>query len=726
MMQSLERLFRPNSVALLGASDRPRSVGALLMRNLLNAGFSGAILPVNPHDRAIAGVLAYPDIASLPVVPDLAVIATPPATVPGIVRQLGARGTAAAVIITAGLREALNEDGRSLEQATVEAARLTGMRFLGPNCVGLLVPGNGLNASFAPGNALPGRLAFVAQSGALCAAVLDWATSRGIGFSHFVSLGNCADVDFGDVLEYLATDTHTDAILLYIEAIIGTRKFLSAARAASQRKPIIAIKAGRAAAGARAAHSHTGALAGSDLVYDAALRRAGVLRVDTFQELFAAVETLSRGARLASEEVVVVTNGGGPGVLAADALAAGPARLAELDAETIAALDGWLPAYWSHANPIDLVGDADAERYRRVLETLSSGSGSHATLVLHCPTTVADSDEVAGAVAQWTREHDRKCFTCFLGGAAAVESRRILAAAQVPTYETPEEAVRALHQLVAYGRIHADVRGAEEVAEVSPAEVAAANSVMESAVLAGRVQLGPFESLQILRHYGFPVIETYAAATAKEAASIARKIAGPIALKLDVPDHPHKSDYGGVALGLGADEVELAAERMLSQLLAKYSSARPRAYLVQRYRSRADAHELLMGIATDAAFGPVVLFGAGGTAVEVLADCVAALPPLTLREARDLIDRTRVVRLLRGYRNRPRVDFDALALGLVRLAQLAVESPLLVELDINPLFADASGVLAIDARARLRLAPVEAAPTLAERRLVTPMDGGGK
>ncbi|MBU0617117.1 MAG: CoA-binding protein, partial [Planctomycetes bacterium] len=453
-VRHLDSVFKPASVAVIGASNNPQRVGGVVMRNLLKSGFTGPIMPVNPKYQAVAGVLTYPDVASLPVTPDLAVICTRPQTVPKLITQLGERGTRGAAVITAGLSDVKHADGRTIQDVMLTNARPHGLRILGPNCVGLLVPGLGLNASFAHTHIEPGSLAFVSQSGAFCTATLDWAKAREIGFSHFISLGNSADIDFGDVLDYLGSTPETTAILLYMESIGAdeARKFMSAARAASRNKPVLAIKSGRHLEGACAAASHTGALAGSDNVYDAALRRAGILRVYDLDELFDAVETLARSQPLKGERVAILTNGGGPGVIATDALIENDGQLAKLSSDTIRKLHAVLPGTWSHANPVDMIGDADARTYAESLRILMDDPGVDAILVMNAPSALAPPVAAARGIVDIVRQAKLPIFTSWLGGEAAGGARRIFAEANIPTYDTPENAVRAYMHMVRYRR----------------------------------------------------------------------------------------------------------------------------------------------------------------------------------------------------------------------------------------------------------------------------------
>jgi acetyltransferase len=716
-VRNLDSLFAPRSIAVIGASNREHSVGAVVTRNLLHGGFQGPVMPVNPRHEAVAGVLAYPDVASLPIVPDLAVIATPPQPIPGIVEELGKRGTPGVIVLTAGLNAIVQSDGRSLEQAMLEAAGRYCVRILGPNCVGLLVPGIGLNASFAHVDAAPGHVAFVSQSGAFCTAVLDWARSRGIGFSHFISLGNSVDVDVGDVLDYLSSDPSTRSILLYLEGLNAARKFMSAGRAASRNKPVIVIKAGRAPEGARAAASHTGAMAAHDDVFDAAFRRAGMLRVDRIDELFDAAETLARAQTLGGDRLLIVGNGGGPGVMATDALIAGGGRLAELSSELHARLATVLPATWSRANPIDLVGDATGSRYLAALREILSACECDAILVLHAPTAIASGREAARAVADVLAEVAAPIplFTSWLGGEGAEGARQILRRAGVPTYDTPEDAVRAFLHMVTYQRSQELLRETPPaLLENDPADTAGARVVIAQALDSGREWLTEPDAKHVLEAYGVPTVPTTIARDAEEAAQLATRLGFPIALKILSPDITHKSDIGGVALDLESEAaVRGAAQGMARRVGKEAPNARLEGFVVQPMARRPGAHELIVGATTDRLFGPVVLFGAGGTAVEVLADRSVALLPLNLNVARRLVAQTRISRLLAGYRNKPAADIDAIYRTLTRVSQLLVDLPEIRELDINPLLVDHRGVIALDAR--LRVGPAQGRAPLAIR-----------
>ncbi|HEY0063627.1 MAG TPA: bifunctional acetate--CoA ligase family protein/GNAT family N-acetyltransferase [Telluria sp.] len=705
-VRNLQHLFDPASVAIVGASERAASVGATVLRNVLAGGFKGHVYPVNPKYDTLGGLLAYPDVRSLPEAPSLAIVCTPPATVPAIVRQLGERGTRAAIILTAGLGSMHDAQGRTLRQAALDAARPYVLRLLGPNCVGMLVPGIGLNASFAHTNALPGRLAFVSQSGALVTGVLDWANSRGIGFSKFISLGDSADVDFGDLLDYLASDPATSAILLYMEDVRHARKFMSAARAAARSKPTLILKAGRMAEGARAAASHTGALAGADDVYDAAFRRAGMLRVLATEDLFAAVETLSRARPLFGERLVILTNGGGPGVMATDALVCSKGVMAQLCQDTLSKLDAVLPPTWSRANPVDIIGDAPVERYVRTLEVLLDDPQTDAVLFIHAPTAIVASADIARAIAPMAKGASRNILACWLGGDAVAEARRICADAGIPNFGTPEEAVNAYLQIVQFRRNQNLLMQVPPTAGTGfEADTEKARRIVCGAIEAGRSLLSEPESKEVLAAYGIAVVATRSVTGIEEAVAAAEAIGFPVAIKVLSPDITHKSDVGGVALDLdSAAAVRSAAQRMQKRLLELAPLARLEGFSVQQVARRPDAHELIIGVATDPTFGPVILFGQGGVAVEVTADHAVMLPPLNVVLARDMISRTRVARLLAGYRNRKPADLDAIVWILMQISQMVSDLPELVELDINPLLADSAGAIVLDARMRVALA----------------------
>jgi acetyltransferase len=702
-IRNFDKLMKPASVALIGASPKRDSVGGVLTRNLQQ--FKGPIGLVNPRHTEIFGAPVTASARALGFVPDLAVVATPAQTVPDIIAELGEIGCKASVVISAGF--GASAEGRARSQAMLDAARPHLLRIVGPNCVGLMLPRLSLNASFAHLDPLPGPIAFLSQSGAIITSVLDWAKPRGIGFSSVVSLGEMADVDFGDMLDYLASDVDTQAILLYVEAVTNARKFMSAARIAARSKPVIVIKAGRFAETAKAVASHTGSLAGSDAVYDAAFRRAGMLRVFSLDELFAAAETLGSGRRISGDRLAILTNGGGVGILATDELAAQQGKLAELSPGTQAMLEAVLPPTWSHGNPVDIVGDAPPERYVQAIGPLLTDPGSDVLLILNCPTAISPSVKAAASVIEAVRKSSRPVLVSWIGDQDARDARRLFAAAHIPNYETPEQAVRGFMHLVRYRR-NQDMlmQTPPSVPEQFTPDLATAQQVVRAALDSGRPLLQGPEAQIILKAFAIPTVESVIASNGAEAADAQRRIGRPVALKVRSPDISHKSDVGGVALNLETpSEVAAAVLAMRERVQRIKPQARIEGFTVEPMVTPAGARELILGLSDDATFGPIILFGSGGVSVEVVADRAIALPPLNMALAQELMARTRIYRLLQGYRDQPAADLDAVALTLVKLSQIAVDLPEVAELDINPLLADAKGVLSVDCRIRLKPAP---------------------
>ncbi|MEA2934147.1 MAG: acetyltransferase [Variibacter sp.] len=699
----LDRLFAAQSVALAGASPRAKSLGGIVLRQLLSGAFSGKIFVVNPKYSEIAGQRTYRKMDELPEPPDVVVVTAPPNEVPQILDEAGAKGAAVAVVITAGLGHGA---GSLAERARVKARR-HGLRIVGPNGLGVIAPRIRLNASFASSMPPAGNLAVLSQSGAIAAGLAEWASQRRIGFSAVVSLGDAVDVDFGDLLDFFAVDPHTRAILLYIESVADARKFMSAARVAARVKPVIAIKSGRHAQGARAAATHTGALAGSDAVYEAALRRAGILRVLDLPEMFAAAETLARLAPFSGRRLAVLTNGGGLGVLAVDRLMDLGGSLAEMSPDTMAKLDAILPAGWSKGNPVDIIGDADPERYIRALSTLIEDPQNDAVLVLNVPTALASATSAASAVAKSMIElrsrssRPKPVLAAWIAGDA--EAAAALDAAALPTYENEVEAVRGFMHLVHYRE------AIEALMETPPSlpndfrpDVSSARAVVAAAIEQQRRWLDPMEVTAVLSAYGIPIIPVWFAADPDSAADAAQSVlaqGGGVVVKILSPDIVHKSEVGGVALNLTSPgAVREAAREMLARARREVPDARITGVTLNPMIVRPKARELIIGIADDPTFGPIVAFGRGGTAVEVINDKSLALPPLDLKLAHDLIARTRVARILRAYRDVPAADLHAVALVLVKIAQLVADVPEIRELDLNPLLADKDGVITVDAR----------------------------
>ncbi|MCL4764636.1 MAG: bifunctional acetate--CoA ligase family protein/GNAT family N-acetyltransferase [Hyphomicrobiaceae bacterium] len=704
-IRNLQHLLAPKSVALIGASPEPGSVGLIVMRNLRAGGFAGPLWLVNPRHREIEGMPCHPSVDDLPDAPDLAVIATPPRTVPQLIDALGRKGTRAAVVITAGIRD-------DLRQAMLDASKPYLLRIQGPNSLGLMVPGIGLDGSFSHRAPLAGDLAFLSQSGALITGVVDWAADRQIGFSHVVSLGDMADVDFGDLLDFMAGDPKSRAILLYMESVTHAPKFLSAARRAARSKPVIVVKAGRHEAGSKAALSHTGALTGADSAYDAAFRRAGLLRVLTLQDLFDAAEILARMPASTGERLAILTNGGGAAVLAVDRLMDLQGSLANLSDAGKVALDAVLPPTWSHANPVDVIGDAGPERYSAALEVLLEEPDTDAILVMNCPTAAASTTEVAKVVASVLEQRRRASkpvkalLTNWLGEEVSREARQVFASRGIASFKFPANAIEGFMQLVRYTRAQEQLmRTPPSLPEELGLDTADAGKTIAAALKAGRSVLSEVEGKSLLAAYGIPTVPTEVAATPAEAEAIAARLLldhDACVVKVLSDDISHKSDVGGVRLGLErAEEARMAAEDILARVARLLPDARVAGFTVQPMIRRPRAHELIAGMAVDRTFGPVLLFGAGGTSVEVVGDTAQALPPLDMNLAHELMRRTRIWRLLQGYRDRPAADIDRVAEVLVRLGYLVARHPEIRELDINPLIADDSGVIALDARVRV-------------------------
>ena len=707
----LDKVLSPRSVALVGASPRPHSLGAAILGNIRSAGFEGPIGVVNPRYAEISGLATVATVSDLSFAPDLVVISTPAQAVPEIVSAAGQRGAAGAIIVSAGL----GHGPGSLSEAADRAARVHGMRLIGPNCLGMMAPGVKLNASFAAHTPRPGKLALISQSGAIAAGMVDWAAQKSVGFTGVVSIGDQLDVDIADCLDYFALDMSTRAILLYVEAIKDARKFMSAARAAARIKPIVVVKSGRMAQGAKAAATHTGALAGSDAVYDAAFRRAGMLRVFDLRELFDCAQTLGRAIAPEGKRLAILTNGGGIGVLAIDRLAELGGVPAVLGSALRAKMDSVLPAHWSRANPVDIGGDADAARYVAALEALLADPDNDAILVMNVQTAVAPSAEIAETVANVVREAHRKrtlfpkpVFASWVGADDAIV--RTFDAATIPNFPTEDDAVRGFMYLVHHREV---VEALAEVPPSMPSEFVpdrgTARGIVGGAVREGRKWLDPVEISQMLAAYQIQMVPTFAAADADAAVGAAAPLLAQgkaVVLKIQSRDIPHKSDVGGVALNLTSPE---AVRTAFAEILERARSMRPDAQLsgviVQPMVARAKARELLLGIADDPTFGSIIVFGRGGTAVEVINDKALALPPLDLTLARGLIARTRVSRRMEAYRDVPAVKHDEVALTLVKLAQLAADLPEIRELDINPLLADEHGVLAVDARVVVGVVP---------------------
>ncbi|PID35728.1 MAG: GNAT family N-acetyltransferase [Rhodobacterales bacterium] len=703
----LSKLMNPASIAVFGASASEGSVGAILLNNLLADGFKGPIYPINPKHEKIGALTCYPSADAIGEEVDLAVIATPARTVPGIIRDCGAAGIKNAIILSAGFGEG-GGAGKELEGELISAARRAGVRFMGPNCVGLVRPWHNMNATFLRSGTPKGNLALISQSGALNAAISDWAGPHHLGFSALVSLGNSFNIDFGDMMEFLSTDPKTDAILLYVEGVRQAPEFMSALRAAARLKPVIVLKSGRHATSAAAASTHTGALIGSDDVFAAALERAGAVRAQTFGQLFAAAEILSSSKRTRGNRLAIVTNGGGAGVLAADRAGDMGIELAQLSPETIEKLNGKLPKYWSHGNPVDILGDAGADGYREAVKAVMADKNVDGVLALLIPQAVTDATEAAQAVLDaLPKRRSKPVLASWMGQTSVQEGRDLLSQNGVADFLTPERAVEAFSYLAKHER---NRKLALETPGPLPRETrpdfSGAKMIIDAVLADGRDMLSDMESKALLHAFHIPINVTLEANSAAAALVAAETVGFPVAMKINSPDISHKSDVGGVVLNIrNAGEVSRAFRRMTESAREAEPKARITGVTIESMAKLQDARELVVGASRDNIFGPTILFGAGGTMVEVLRDSAVALPPMNSVLADRLINRTKVSKMLDAFRDKAAVDRDAVIDVLMRISDMVCELPEVIELDINPLFAGPSGVIAVDARVRVARPP---------------------
>ena len=710
-VSNLDRLFNPGRIALVDVSPNPNSVGGKVLSNLVGGGFTGVVYPVNPSHEAVLGVPCYPDLAHLPRQPDLAIVCSAPDQVPRQVAACGEAGIRAVIIVTAGFKET-GDAGAALERQIREArARFDGMRILGPNCLGVLVPRINLNASFAPALPRNGDIAFISQSGALCASVLDWALEGGIGFSHFVSIGNALDVDFGDLIDYFGEDPNTRSIILYVESITQARSFMTAARAFARQKPIIAFKAGRFPAAARAAASHTGAMASEDAVYDAAFQRTGIARVGDLGDVFDCAELIGRGRIPAGPRLAIVTNAGGPGVIATDALEAQHGTLARLAPETMAKLEADLPPPWSHGDPVDVLGDANPKRIEKAVQAVLEDPGVDAVLTIVTPQAMTSPAGIARALGRLAKQTAKPMLAAWLGGRQMRASLPALAESGIAAYQTPEQAVRAFGTLAAYARnLETLYETPKDVAIQLPYDREEAKRRFVAARFGADTVLGEDVAKELLASYGIPVTTPEVAATAAEAVAVAQRLGYPVVLKVRSPDITHKTDVGGVALDLeDAEMVAAAYESILRRARAARPDARLEGVTVQQMIRAADSLELILGIKRDPVFGTVMMAGMGGVGAELLGDRSLGFPPLNERLAMRMLEELRMWPLFTGYRGRKPVNVDALVGVLIRLSYLAADYPEIAELDINPLLCTPQEVVALDARAVVDRALVGAA-----------------
>lgn len=694
----LDTIFNPRSVAVVGASERQGSVGRTILWNLISNPFGGTVYPINPKRPNVLGIKAWPTLRALPEPVDLAVIVTPSTAVPGVMRECAELGVKGVIIISAGFKE-VGPEGVKLEQEVLQIAREARIRIIGPNCLGVMRPPTGLNATFAGAIARPGNVAFVSQSGALLTAILDWSMREAVGFSAFVSMGSMLDVSWGDVIDYLGDDPRTRSILIYMESIGDARGFLSAAREVALHKPIIVIKAGRTAQAAAAAASHTGTLAGSDEVLSAAFRRTGVLRVDSIADLFYMAEVLARQPRPEGRRLTILTNAGGPGVLATDALVMGGGELAKLSEKTITELNTFLPSAWSHNNPVDILGDADPERYARALEVTGADENSDGMLVILTPQDMTEPTQTADRLKPYAKM-GKPVIASWMGGSEVAAGERILNDAGIPTYGYPDTAARIFNYMWRYSYNLAGLYETPVLTE-EPERREEAEALIREARAAGRTLLTEHESKRLMAAYGIPTVETRLATSADEAVREAESLGYPVVLKLHSYRITHKTDVGGVRLNLGNAEAVRSAFEGIRKKLEELGQADAFDGVTVQPMVKLEGYELIVGSSLDAQFGPVLLFGAGGTLVEVFKDRALALPPLNTTLARRMMEQTRIHEALHGVRGRKPVDMGALEKLMVRFSQLVVEQRFIKEVDINPLLASAERLVALDARVAL-------------------------
>ncbi|MEX0613887.1 MAG: bifunctional acetate--CoA ligase family protein/GNAT family N-acetyltransferase [Pirellulales bacterium] len=699
-IQNLSKIFQPRSVAVIGASIKLGSVGRIVLENLQRAGFAGELYPINPKYESVLNLRAYSSIDKLPSAPDLVIIATPAATVPALAGDCGAAGVRGLIVVSAGFRE-VGPAGQAIEaELQRKMAEFPDMRLIGPNSLGVLVPGSRLNASFAAAMAQPGRIAFISQSGALCTSILDWSLSEKVGFSYFVSIGNALNVQVGDLIDYFSEDPTTDSIVLYIESVTDARGFMSAARAFTRSKPIVVYKAGRFTQSAEAVASHTGAMAGVDAVYEAAFRRAGAVRVYQVEEMFDCAELLARHRTPAGPRLAIITNAGGPGIMATDELLERHGELAELSSETLKALDSTLPAHWSHRNPVDMLGDAPPERFARTLERVLLDPNVDAVLVVLTPQAMTDPVGAAIHVAAVTAKTQKPVLAAWMGGATAEAGRQFLNQAGIATYESPDRAVRAFMYLVSYRRNREVLyETPRRVLLNGSVNVALARAEMAEALSSGRETLTEMESKALLTSFGIPVTTPQPAYSPLGAVKIAQQIGYPVAMKVHSTKILHKTEVHGVVLGVSSDD---EVQRVFQEIVDRAKRMRPDADVkgvtLQPMLTSPEGIELILGAKKDPVFGSVMMVGAGGITAEVLADRALELPPLNDRLARRMLELLRIRPLLHGFRGRRAVNIDRLVEVLMRFSYLISENPCIAELDVNPLLVTSDGATALDAR----------------------------
>ncbi|MBF6057113.1 MULTISPECIES: bifunctional acetate--CoA ligase family protein/GNAT family N-acetyltransferase [Thiomicrorhabdus] len=706
----LSKLFNPTSIAVFGASDRPESVGGTAFQNLLTAGFTGNIYPINPKHAQVQGQACYPSLEAIDNEIDVAVIATPAHSIQSILHACGQAKIPFAIILSAGFE---SEEGKQLKQTVLKTARHYNMRLVGPNCLGIMRPKIGLNATFSKNQAQPGKLALVSQSGALCTGVLDWAESNEIGFSLVASTGDAADLDFGEILDYLAVDAQTHSILLYIEGIVNARKFLSGLRKAARMKPVILLKSGRMPEGTQAAISHTGALVGGDDIFNAAIERAGVVRAKTISQLFAAAKTLSYDLTIKRKRLVIVTNGGGPGVMATDLAAELGIKMPQVSEETQAKLNEFLPEHWSHNNPIDILGDATPERYRKAIEVCLEDDAFDAVLVLLTPQAMTDPVAIAESLVELSKQgkHKKPLLTAWLGDNLVGPAREAFTKAHIPTFRTPEAAVEAMHFVTEYHHNQTLLQQVPEPNKHGHFDIDGARRIIHNALHDNRTLLNTLETKALLKAFQIPVTQAMIANTPAEVLVAAENIGFPVAIKVHSDLITHKSDSGGVKLNIETpSQLQRAYNELIESVKEHYPNDDIRSVSIEPMMRMSHARELIIGVSRDPVFGPAISFGSGGTMVEILKDSSSALPPLNAFIAQRMIQSTKVSKMLGNYRNLPAVDQSQLIDILMNLSDMVSELPEILELDLNPVLANEEQTLAVDARIRVQRVASSQAP----------------
>jgi len=717
--KKLDKLFNPKVVAIVGATTKKESVGYALMKNIIGSGFDGIVYPINPKRTNVLGVKAYPSLDDVPDKIDLAIIATPAKSVPEIVEKCGKVGVSGILLISAGFAEA-GEDGKELMKQIFETIRKYKIRLIGPNCLGFINPSIKFNASFANKMALPGKIALISQSGALCTAILDWSIKQNVGFINFVSIGSMMDVSFHDLIDYFGSDPHTSSIVIYMESLIDARSFMSAARAFARNKPIIVLKAGKSTEGAQAAMSHTGSLAGNDFVFDAAFRRAGVIRVDTIEELFNIAKSLAMQPKPVNNRLAIVTNAGGPGVIATDTLIAKGGKLTKLSDETISELNKHLSTHWSKGNPIDVLGDAGPEQYAKAVELCAKDRNVDGILVILTPQSMTDSTEIAMQIAAISKNCKKTVLASWMGADDIAEGQKVLEANNIPVYQTPENAVKCFMLMYDYSR---NLNILHETPSHIPQEFQPEKSknqeLINHVLKDNRTVMTEFEAKQFLNNYQIPVIKNGLAKTEEEAIAMSEKFGYPLVMKIASPDILHKTDVGGVILNiLNKEEAKIAYKKILKSSKEKVPDADIRGVFVEQMMKR--KYELIIGCKKDPIFGPTIVFGMGGVAVEIFKDTTVGLPPLNMALAMRIIEDTKIYELIKGYRGMPGADITSIQFLLYKFAYLLMDFPQILEIDINPFGVDERGGVVLDAKVLLDKTVIEVKDKCCKHMVISP------